>query len=122
MSESVALDRDALYYPYVHITDVNWLKSPLLCFPGVHRMVPADYVPEDSDEIKEFCQIEGPRGQPLLTSANLFSAAAAGAESKLLRKLKENDAFIRSRVSRRQTIAELGAQAGLFRLHNEKII
>jgi len=25
-----ALDRDALYYPYIHIRDVNWLKATLL--------------------------------------------------------------------------------------------
>ena len=49
MSAEVALDRDALYYPFIHITDVNWLKATLLCFPGVRRMVPQSYVPTDSD-------------------------------------------------------------------------
>jgi hypothetical protein len=27
MNAGVALDRDALYYPFIHITDVNWLKA-----------------------------------------------------------------------------------------------
>ena len=45
MNAGVALDRDALYYPFIHITDVNWLKATLLCFPRVRRMVPQSYVP-----------------------------------------------------------------------------
>lgn len=122
MNHQVALDRDALYYPYVHITDVNWLKGTLLCFPGVRRMVPGYYEPNDLPEIKEFCNTAGPRGEPLLTNANLFCAAATAAETDLLEKLKANDQFIRSRYSRRKTIQELGDGANLFRLHDEKII
>jgi hypothetical protein len=67
MSAGVAMDRDALYYPFIHITDVNWLKATLLCFPGVRRMVPHSYVPTDSYAVREFCDVEGPRGEPLLT-------------------------------------------------------
>jgi hypothetical protein len=122
MATSVALDRDALYYPYVHIKDVNWLKATLLCFPNVRRMVPTNYAPDDSDEIREFCHTLGPRGDALLTDVDLFSEAATVAEEDLLRKLKRNDAFIRSRYSKRKTIAQLGPTTGLFSLHNEKII
>jgi len=114
MNENVALDRDALYYPYVHITDVNWLKATLLSFPGVRRMVPAHYEPNDLPDIREFCDLKGPRGAPLLTNANLFSRAATTAETDLLKKLQENDAFIRSRYSRRKTIEELGERADSF--------
>jgi hypothetical protein len=34
-----ALDRDSLYYPYIRIRDVNWLKATLLYFPHVRRIV-----------------------------------------------------------------------------------
>src|SRR6266853_4823336 len=122
MSRIAALDKDALYYPYVHITDVNWLKATLLCFPNVRRMVPTNYMPDDSDEIREFCHTQGPRGDALLTSVNLFSEAATSAERDLLGKLKQNDAFIRRKYSRRRTIAQLGEEAGMFRLHDEKIV
>jgi hypothetical protein len=71
MNAGVALYRDALYYPFIHITDVNWLKATLLCFPGVRRMVPQSYVPTDSDAVREFCDVEGPRGEPLLTRVDL---------------------------------------------------
>jgi hypothetical protein len=130
MSQSIALDRDALYYPYVHITDVNWLKATLLCFPNVRRMVPTSYMPEDSEEILEFCNTPGPRGEPLLTSVNLFSDAATSAEKSLLKKLKENDTFIRERYSRRATVdstqkddkRKIVRPSDLFLLHDEKII
>jgi hypothetical protein len=40
MPDAIALDRDALFYPHIHIDDVNWLKSTLFCFPTVRRIVP----------------------------------------------------------------------------------
>ena len=97
MNAEVALDRDALYYPFIHITDVNWLKATLLCFPGVRRMVPQSYVPTDSDAVREFCDVEGPRGEPLLTRVDLFSPDARAAEERLLATLEKQDSRIRSR-------------------------
>jgi hypothetical protein len=79
MTQTTALDRDALYYPYIHIQDANWLKATLLCFPSVRRMVPGNYEPDDS------------RKQPLLSSVDLFSKGATKAEVNLLEKLKGND-------------------------------
>jgi len=57
MTKDVAVDRDALYYPFIHITDVNWLKATLLCFPGVRRMVPESYVPTDSEAVQRACTV-----------------------------------------------------------------
>src|SRR5580704_649199 len=85
-------------------------------------MVPASYMPQDSPEIEEFCSINGPRGKPLLTSVNLFTDAPRAAEKELLRKLIENDGFIRSRYSKRKTIEEFGEASNQFRLHDEKIV
>lgn len=122
MTGNTALDRDALYYPYIHIQDVNWLKATLLCFPGVRRMIPGNYTPDDSHDIKQFCDLKGPRDMPLLSSVNLFSDGAMSAENRLLEKLKANDEFIRVRYSKAKTFQEYGDSAEQFRLHDEKII
>lgn len=119
--ENAALDRDALYYPYIHITNVNWLKSTLLCFPNIRRMVPSGYTPNDSEEIREFCEVIGPRGTPLLTSVDLLSAGALEAEKKLLETLQANDTFVRSHYCRAKTCEEYGPSADQFLLHDEKI-
>jgi hypothetical protein len=121
MNEGVVLDRDALYYPFIHITDVNWLKATLLCFPGVRRMVPQSYVPTDSDAVREFCDVEGPRGEPLLTRVDLFSRDAKAAEERLLATLEKQDSKIRSRFSERVTMKAL-APDDLYQLHDEKIV
>ena len=122
MPDNPALDRDALYYPYIHITDVNWLKATLLCFPHVRRMLPNNYSPDDSAEIREFCEPIGPHDEPLLTSVDLFSPPAETAERQLLEKLQENDAFIRSRYSKRKTEEQFGDSISPFYLHDEKIL
>jgi hypothetical protein len=122
MNDTTALDRDVLYYPYIHIQDENWLKATLLCFPGVRRMVPPGYLPYDSSTVQEFCELMGPRNTPLLSSVNLFSESAKKAENRLLEKLKENDTFIRSKYSKAKTMKQFGNSGSEFRLHNEKII
>jgi hypothetical protein len=122
MTANTALDRDALYYPYIHITDVNWLKATLLCFPNVRRMVPNNYSPDDSEEIREFCEVIGPRDVPLLTSVDMFSQAAARAEDELLRRLQDNDEFIRARYSKEKTVQQYPDPADQFLLHDEKIV
>ena len=122
MIANIALDRDALYYPSVHIRDVNWLKSTLLCFPNVRRMVPGNYSPRDSEEIRAFCEVMGPRNEPLLTAVDLFSPAAVQAQERLLRALQENDDFIRNSYSKERTIQEYGDKAGSFQIHDGKII
>jgi hypothetical protein len=121
MKPDVAVDRDALYYPFIHITDVNWLKATLLCFPGVRRMVPQSYAPSDSDEIKQFCDVVGPRHAPLLTSVDLFSPEALAAEEALLAKLAQHDAEIRARFGQAETM-KTHTQEQLCQLHDEKIV
>lgn len=122
MTGSTALDRDALYYPYIHIQDVNWLKATLLCFPAVRRMIPGNYTPDDSHIVREFCDLRGPRNVPLLSSVNLFSEGATRAENNLLKKLQANDEFIRAKYSKGTTVQEYGDSAEQFRLYDEKIM
>lgn len=41
-----------LYYPHIEFQNEAWVKSCLLLWNHVYRIVPEDYTPEDSDEIK----------------------------------------------------------------------
>lgn len=42
------MQRAALYFPYIHIRDDNWLKAASLYWPSVHRIVPQGYPKHDS--------------------------------------------------------------------------
>lgn len=42
------MQRAALYFPYIHIRDDNWLKAASLYWPSVNRIVPAGYPKHDS--------------------------------------------------------------------------
>jgi hypothetical protein len=120
MPNPVALDRDALYYPYIQIHDVNWLKSTLLCFPSVHRIVPVPWetsVVGDTPEIERFCRTVGARG-PLLQACNL--AHTQTATNELLHKLQQNENVFIPRYSFAGTKAEYG-EADWFKLHDTKV-
>jgi hypothetical protein len=69
----MALDVDALNYPYIRIRDVEWLKRTLLVFPHVARIAPSSGAPEDRPEIAAIRDLEGRRG-PLLRNVDLDSS------------------------------------------------
>ncbi|HEY6245088.1 MAG TPA: hypothetical protein VIX17_14135 [Pyrinomonadaceae bacterium] len=88
----------ALYYPYIHIKDLNWLLSNLIIFPCIKRMVPMHFIPRDSNEVRALSEWVGDQ-EPLLQPAYLFSPRAEQAQSNLAGKLKrdaQNDEFVRS--------------------------
>jgi hypothetical protein len=41
------MQRPALYYPYIHIRDEQWLKTAALYWPSIYRLVPDDYFRSD---------------------------------------------------------------------------
>ena len=43
-----------LYYPSIEFQSDEWVKSSLLLWDSVYRIVPADYKPYDNDSIREF--------------------------------------------------------------------
>jgi hypothetical protein len=100
---AVALDRPALYYPYIHVRDLNWLKGSLLCFPQVRRILPAGFPVHDQWEVQEFTQMSGSTGQPLLVSefTDDFSLESPirQAQARLLKVLQDNDEFIRQKYA-----------------------
>lgn len=87
-SHSTMEDRGALYYPYIHIRDMNWLKGTLLCFPHVYRMVPGRYKIKDEPVARRFKKLRGPHDRPLLNEAWIEKGPAFAAEGQLLRRLK----------------------------------
>jgi hypothetical protein len=121
MSPVDALDRDALYYPYIHIHDANWLKATLLCFPKVRRIVPRWFPVVDSLEVAEFAELEGPRG-PLLDSANLDTASVIRAQHELINKIEADLDCMLARYSHPATFRELGTKSDSFQIHSQKVL
>jgi len=42
----------ALYYPYIHIQDENWIKVAALYYDGLSRIVPENYITNDFEIVK----------------------------------------------------------------------
>jgi len=74
-------DRRALYYPYVHFRDDEWLKKTLLVFPGLVRMVPEHQTLDDSELVQQLRQVRNER--PLIAHANLQTENVARAQETL---------------------------------------
>jgi hypothetical protein len=90
-SKSQGVERDALYYPYIHIRSIDWLKRTLLVFPHVARIIPRNpYVPDDVEEIRKFERTLGRWGVPLLRSADLRSNGVQQAQLTLLELLSDD--------------------------------
>ncbi len=81
-------ERDALYYPYIHVRDINWLKGTLLCFPHVFRMVPSGFSVNDTKEARPFSRTKGRQKRPLLDEARLESGAVWQAQDKFRKRLE----------------------------------
>ncbi|TBF24864.1 MULTISPECIES: hypothetical protein [Rhizobium] len=82
--------RPVLYYPYIRIRNLNWLKGTLLIYPNVYRMVPDDFSPwDDRDGTLEFAQTSR-GGEALLARAEIGSPRSVDAQSILAEKLKKD--------------------------------
>jgi hypothetical protein len=83
------MNQKALYYPYIHIHDVSWLKATLLLFSELRRMLPMDFMPSDSQEVRAFAETSDTH-PALLTAANLWTSRAINAQEVLARRLMED--------------------------------
>jgi hypothetical protein len=94
-------ERDALYYPYAHIRDPDWLKATLLCFSQVQRIHPDGYPArsELEEQIQRFTEVDGPRG-PLLKNVREWSPGMESAMKRLLELLKQHEGEVRTRLAR----------------------
>jgi hypothetical protein len=87
--------RIGLYYPYIHFRDMNWLKLAVLYWDGLERIVPTDYLPRDSPEVRELARcsdgfIHGhdPYDPVLERAARPFLAFLREADSRVLGRLR----------------------------------
>lgn len=115
---SVPEARYALYYPYIHIRDVNWLKAALLWFGQVSRIVPEQFTLRDSREVTEFTQTAGPAGA-LLVGARLLDERVQHAKADLRRRIEDNLDALVERYSEGKTPREL---TGAFQVHRYKLL
>ena len=116
------IHRGALYYPYIEIPGINWLRANLLVFPVVKRIMPMYWMPADDEAIRPFTEWFGAK-QPLLQPADLWTDRPQDAQRVLAEKLSrdsEDDAFLNQfgRAAARNSVGEddLG-----FQIHLEKL-
>jgi hypothetical protein len=110
---------NALYYPYIHIRDVDWLKGTLLLFPQVRRMLPAYFSPSDAPAIREFVS----HGRALLEIANLGSERVRLAQIDLAAQLERDaeDPQFLSTHGRAATRRDLPDDSLGFQIHQGKL-
>jgi hypothetical protein len=113
--------KHALYYPYIHIRDQNWLKATLLTFRQVKRMVPREFVLRDYALVKDYLELEGPVG-PLLDSANLYSPRVQTAYARLAKLVETNGEYLQTKYSKAVTAAEFLSGPKAFQIHRYKIV
>lgn len=111
-------ERYALYYPFIHIRDANWLKATLLWFKQVRRIVPEQFSLNDKPEVRQFTEIEGPIG-PLLTAARLFDQPVLAAKRKMRARIQEKLDILVSKFDRLHTP---DLQAETFQVHRNKLL
>lgn len=117
-----ALDRPALYYPYIHIRDPNWLKATLLCFQQVRRMVPGGFSLKDSEEVKKFRTLKDASGEPLLSEESLERPSVHQAQGRLVTRLIQHKELVKERFSQAATEKEYGSRANDFQVHTGKVL
>lgn len=118
---TTVLDRDALYYPRIHIRDPHWLKQTLLCFPQVRRMVPIGFPLQDPPEVHEFRKLRGPRDEPLLSEEDVYGFAVYEAQFRLAERLKVQPEERLRRFTRDATQRRFG-RVDSFQIHRGKLM
>lgn len=81
-------DRDALYYPHIHIRNDGWLRNALLFFPHILRMTPEEYDLNDTDFVRELSKTKGRRDEPLVGCYPLNSSEDYQAGKRLADRLR----------------------------------
>lgn len=114
-------DRDALYYPFIHLRDETWLRGTLLFFPHVLRMVPSRYDLKDTEFVRQLTETEGRWGKPLVGSYPLDSSFAYSAGSRLAARFAADPkaSQFRESYSRSATVNSFGSDA-VFQIHKDK--
>jgi hypothetical protein len=105
----------ALYYPYIHILDEEWLKQTLLFWESIRRIVPDNFQPFDGPDIAEASEanlIQDTSPTPYLNEARI--------------QFREKVPALMEEVERQNRSVDGGRQLNEFvnrgrRLHVEKL-
>jgi len=52
------IDGKALYYPYIYIQNLDWLKTSLFYWDEIYRIIPSVYLTEDAADVKKVVESE----------------------------------------------------------------
>ncbi len=106
----------ALYYPYMHFRDINWLKATLLLFSEVRRMLPGVTAPNDDETIRGFA------ASGLIPTTDIYSERVVHAQVGLTRRLLVDleDSNFKERFGREATERQCKDLYG-FQIHRGKI-
>ena len=115
-------ERAALYYPYIHIRSENWLKSAILAFQKVNRIVPFLFTLADDEIIHPYSVLTGPDKRPLLDEARIHTERVEQAQKYLFEHLKEHEAALLERYTEDCTPEEYRKGEKAFQLHRLKIL
>jgi hypothetical protein len=124
-SVTAPTDQDALYYPYIHVRDVAWLKATLLCFPHVYRMVPEHFEINDREDVQPFTHTAGTRGAPLLGRANIDYQSVYPAQSRLAQRIERDiesqKGLFLARFSAQAATTGYRSGTSAFQIHRNKV-
>jgi hypothetical protein len=118
-------ERSALYYPYIHIRSENWLKSTLLAFQRVDRIVPYPNTLRDEEIIEPYTRLRGADGKPLLDQANFQTQRVIDAQRVLFQRLMEKEEELVKRYAEEEVarVAPEYLQGDeAFQIHRGKIL
>jgi hypothetical protein len=115
---AVAIDRYALYYPYIHLRDANWSKATLLWFGQIRRIAPVGFVFKDLPGIEPLAKAKGPNGY-LIQSARLGDQKVADANRTLLELIQKNLAQLQAKFASEITPMKL---RGKFEIYRRKFL
>jgi hypothetical protein len=116
-----ALDRYALYYPYIHIRDENWLKGTLLAFQQVRRILPNQFTVMDEVITKPYAELQGPAG-PLLEPVFVIALEIQTTQTWLRTRITERLDEIVNRYAEDKVPEEFQDGPKSFQMHVGKIL
>jgi hypothetical protein len=120
-SSNEPVDRPALYYPYIHIRDENWLKGTLLAFQQVRRILPNKFTVKDEAITRPYAELKGPAG-PLLEPVFVIAPEIETTQTWLRTRINERLDEIIVRYAEDQVPENLRGGPEAFQMHVGKIL
>lgn len=116
------VDRYALYYPWIHIRDENWLKGALLAFRQVRRIVPFQFTVKDGAITNSYCNLRGPDNNPLLQPVYVAADRVRETQQWLRGRIAANLDQLVASYSEPKTPLEWQSGPEAFEMHVRKIV